>query len=653
MRCLHVRVQACAPKRCRGRQRGFIPGFIFMKIGIFGARLLAFVLVLFSVAASHAQTQLKETVVTATRTAKPVGDVVADVTIIDKETIERSGAAGLADVLARVPGVEFYRNGGVGNQTNVLLRGGESRHTMVLVDGVRVDSQSTSGGATWSSIPLSQIDHIEVVRGPSSAVYGSGAVAGVIQIFTKKGGEVFSPSISYGYGTFNTQQLDLAVSGMADRFDYSLGVSGASSDGFNVRPIPLANPDADGYLSNSANIRLGLNITPSQRLEATVLQSRMDAQIDGTATTGAALTASRTKDYRAVNTFETQSLQWMSQWTGNYNSRVGLSHGVDKSLDLQATQSTTQTVIDSLLWFNEYKVGHQSFTAGLEQRDDAFQIASPSTTTPAFFDKSKSQTGTSLGYAWSGEAHTVQLSARNDVDSEFGGKTTTSAAYAYALTPQWRVSGSSSTSFRVPTLYQRFHPTYGVATLAPESGRSVELGLKYAQATQEFGVVVYRNAVTDLLTFVSGTGSGCRVPASGCYVNVGEAVYRGVTVSARKSFGEVGVWGSLDLQEPRDAVSGKLLARRATHHATLGLDTRVGPWTWGADMVLSALRYDDAANNTVLPGYVVLNVSAQRRIGKDWTALVRVDNANDATYQLAKDYATSTRTLYVGLKWAP
>lgn len=653
MRCLHVRVQACAPKRCRGRQRGLIPGLIFMKIGDFWARLLAFVLVLSSVAASHAQTQLKETVVTATRTAKPVGDVVADVTIIDRETIERSGAAGLADVLARVPGVEFYRNGGVGNQTDVLLRGGDSKHTMVLVDGVRVDSQSTSGGATWSSIPLSQIDHIEVVRGPSSAVYGSGAVAGVIQIFTKKGGEAFSPSISYGYGTFNTQKLDMAVSGMADQFDYSLGVSGASSDGFNVRPIPLANPDADGYLSNSANIRLGLNITPSQRLEATLLQSRMDAQIDGTSTTGAALTASRTKDYRAVNTFETQSLQWLSQWTGNYNSRVGLSHGVDNGLSLQATQSTTQTVIDSLLWFNEYKVGNQSFTAGIEQRDDAFQIASPSPTTPAYFNKSKSQTGTSLGYAWSGEVHTVQLSARNDADSEFGGKTTTSAAYAYALTPQWRVSGSSSTSFRVPTLYQRFHPTYGVATLAPESGRSVELGLKYAQAAQEFGVVVYRNAVTDLLTFVSGAGSGCRVPASGCYVNVGEAVYRGVTVSARQSFGEVGVWGSLDLQDPKDGVSGKLLARRATHHATLGLDTRVGPWTWGADMVLSALRYDDAANNTVLPGYVVLNVSAQRRIGKDWTALVRVDNATDATYQLAKDYATSTRTLYVGLKWAP
>lgn len=595
---------------------------------------------------------LSDVIVTATRIEQPVGDVLADVTIIDRDTIERAGAVGLADVLARVPGVEIFRYGGVGNQTDVLLRGGDSKHTMVLVDGVRVESQSTSGGATWSSIPLSQIDRIEIVRGPSSAVYGSGSVAGVIQIFTKKGEEDFSSSISYGYGTFNTQKLDMAVSGMADQFDYSLGVSGASSDGFNVRPIPLANPDSDGYLSNSASIRVGLNVTPNQRVEATALQSRMDAQIDGTATSGAALLASKTKDYRAVNTFDTQSLQWRSKWSDRYNSRVSLSHGLDKGLSLQATDSTTETVIDSLLWFNEYKVDKQSFSVGLERRDDAFQIASPSPTIPAYFNRSKSQTGTSLGYAWSGEVHTVQLSARNDADSEFGGKTTTSVSYAVAITHQWRLFGGASTSFRVPTLYQRFHPTYGVASLLPESGRNVELGARYAQGVREFGVVMYHNTVSDLLTFVSGAGSGCRVPASGCYTNVGQAVYRGITFSAQQTFGDIRTRGSVDVQDPKDSVSGKLLPKRSTHHATLGMDTHVGAWSVGGEMLLSALRYNDPDNTNVLPGYVLLNLSAQRSVGKDWTVLVRVDNATDATYQMVKDYATSTRTLFVGLKWS-
>ena len=216
-----------------------------MKIRLKNVRLAALPLALAAAFPSFAQTtaanpavaQLKEVFVTATRTAQPIGDVVADVTIIDREVIERSGAAGLADVLARVPGIEISRNGGVGNATNIFTRGGESRHTVVLIDGVRVDSQSTSGGANWQAIPLAQIDRIEIVRGPTSAVYGSDAAAGVIQIFTKKGQNGFSPAITLGYGSYNTQKVEVSASGATGSVDYLVGIAQTSSDGFNVRPI--------------------------------------------------------------------------------------------------------------------------------------------------------------------------------------------------------------------------------------------------------------------------------------------------------------------------------------------------------------------------------------------------------------------------------
>jgi vitamin B12 transporter len=143
---------------------------------------------------NRAAPQLREMVVSATRSAQPIGDVVADVTIIDREAIERAGPVGLADILVRVPGIQITRNGGTGANTGVFVRGGESRHTPVFIDGVRVESQATAGGASWSNIPISLIDRIEVLRGPSSAVYGSDAVAGVIQIFTKKGQGPFAPS---------------------------------------------------------------------------------------------------------------------------------------------------------------------------------------------------------------------------------------------------------------------------------------------------------------------------------------------------------------------------------------------------------------------------------------------------------------------------
>ena len=199
----------------------------------------------------------------------------------------------------------------------------------------------------------------------------------------------------------------------------------------------------------------------------------------------------------------------------------------------------------------------------------------------------------------------------------------------------WRASVSSATSFRVPTLYQRFSK-YGVSTLQPETGRNLELGLNYAEAGNSFGVSVYRNQLTNLLAFLSGApASVCPVPATGCYANTAEAQYQGVTLSAQRVWGVGRVWGSLDLQDPRDRVTGKLLQRRATHHATLGLQTRALGWTLGGDLLLSAQRYDDAANTTVLPAYAVLNLFAQNRLGREWSLLLRVDNATDAKYQLA------------------
>ncbi|MEP6557977.1 MAG: TonB-dependent receptor plug domain-containing protein, partial [Burkholderiales bacterium] len=167
---------------------------------------------------------LGETVVTANRTPQPLAEVLADVSVIDNATIERSGARGVADLLGRLPGIEFARNGGPGTATSVFLRGAESRHTLVYVDGVRIDSQAT-GGATWETIPLALVDRIEVLRGSAAAIYGSDAIGGVVQIFTKKGEGVPKPFISIGGGTYRTAQVEAGVSGGTDRIDYA--ISGA------------------------------------------------------------------------------------------------------------------------------------------------------------------------------------------------------------------------------------------------------------------------------------------------------------------------------------------------------------------------------------------------------------------------------------------
>jgi vitamin B12 transporter len=166
-----------------------------MEKGFYSARNGVLSLALCSACCAQAQVQsatLAETVVTATRVAQPITDLVADVTILDRSTIDRSGATAVGDILARVPGMEMVRNGGAGSTTSVYIRGAETRFTAVYVDGVRIDSQST-GGATWEAIPLSQIERIEILRGPASSVYGSDAMGGAIQIFTRRVRERFRP----------------------------------------------------------------------------------------------------------------------------------------------------------------------------------------------------------------------------------------------------------------------------------------------------------------------------------------------------------------------------------------------------------------------------------------------------------------------------
>jgi vitamin B12 transporter len=606
-----------------------------MKTCIFNTRLavlplaMAAAFPILSFSQTQATPQLRETVVTATRSAQPVGDVVADITIIDRERIERSGAVGLADVLKRVPGIEMSRNGGPATTTSVFLRGAESRFTAVYIDGVRVDSQAT-GGAAWESIPLALIERIEVLRGPAGAVYGSDAMGGVIQIFTKRGEAGFAPFAGAGVATYNTQKVDAGFSGASGGFDYALGLAHEKSDGFNARPIPTQNPDRDGYRSQSANLRLGFQVNRAQRLEATYLTSDSNSGYDN----------GLGKDDRSLHKLEALGLNWQAQWTDVWSTRLAVTDSRDR-YETTPSPYLTLTHLRGYTLQNEFRLGSHLLTAALERKEDHLQNAP--------IDQGRSQDALALGYSFTSKSHNVQLNFRHDKDSEFGGKTTGSAAYAYAFTPEWRASASAGTAFRAPTLFQRFSE-FGVPTLVPERSRNVELGLRWSRSASSIGLVAYRNKVENLITFA---GAGTCASPFGCYANTARAEYSGATLTASHAVGGVNLGASLDLQNPRDLVSGKQLARRSKQHGTLSADSRVGAWLLGAEAQFSGHRFDDAANTVRLGGYSLLNLSASTPFAKDWTLLARVDNLADKKYELARTYATAGRSFYVGVKWAP
>ncbi|NMM76166.1 TonB-dependent receptor domain-containing protein [Acidovorax sp. SRB_24] len=576
---------------------------------------------------------LRETVVTATRTAQPLSDLVADVSIVDRETIDNSGATGLVDVLARLPGVEISRSGGVGNASNVFLRGAEGRFTAVYIDGVRVDSQST-GGAVWEQIPLSQIDRIEVLRGPAAAVYGSDAIGGVIQLFTRKGEGPAAPYVGIGLGTDNLRRIEAGVSGSAGEggaFDYALGITREQSDGYDIRNNAGHNPDRDGYSSTAGHARLGFKVNARHRLDATLVANRLESGFD---------VSPSPVDDRNHNRMRTAGLTWSAQWTEAFNSRLSVTDSMSR-YETTPSPYLTETRLRGYLWQNEYRVGAHLFTAALERREDHL-VNAP-------IDQGRSQDALALGYGFNAGGHTLQLNVRHDSDSEFGGKGTGSVAYGYALTPAWRATASAGTAFRAPTLYQRFSE-YGVATLVPESSRNAELGLRWAQGSNSFSVVAYRNRVQNLISF--GAPGPC-ASSFGCYENTARAEYKGVTLAGAYKLAGVQLRGSIDWQRPRDLDTGKLVARRAKHHATFGADTLVAGWTLGAEVQASGQRFDNAANTNVLGGYGLVSLYASKRVAREFTLLARVDNLSDKVYELARTYVTPGRTLFVGLKWAP
>ncbi|MCZ2495215.1 TonB-dependent receptor [Xylophilus sp. Kf1] len=575
---------------------------------------------------------LNTTVVTATRTEQPVSDLLADVSVVDRDTIERSGAVGVADVLARLPGVEISRNGGPGNATSVFLRGAESRFTAVYIDGVRIDSQST-GGATWEQIPLSQIDRIEVLRGPAAAVYGSDAIGGVIQLFTRKGEAGFRPYVGVGVGNHGTRRLEAGVSGATgvdNAFDYSLGAVREISEGFNARPLATQNPDKDGYRSTSANARLGLRIDARQRIDATVLANDMNSQYD------ASLRANDTN----LHELRTAGLTHTGQWTDFWKTTL---QATASSSRYQTTPSVylTKTELRNYLFQNEFRFGEQRVTAAFERREDNLRNAP--------IDRDRSQNALSLGYALKHGAQALQLHVRHDEDSEFGGRTTGSAAYGYAINAAWRATASVGTAFRAPTLYQRFSE-YGLGSLSPETSRNVEAALHWTEGASNASVTVYRNKIENLINF--GAAGGC-ASSLGCYRNTARAQYEGVTLAGAHRLGAYSLRGSLDLQDPTDEITGKQLARRSKRHGVLGVDTRLSDVNLGAEVQASASRWDNAANTTRLGGYTLFNLYASTRIARDYTLVARVDNLADKAYQLANTYATAGRVVYVGVKWAP
>lgn len=584
-----------------------------------------------------AAARLNPVVVTATRSLQRVDQSLAETTVIERAQIEQATGRTLPELLSQQAGVQFTANGsGPGKASALLLRGLESRHTLLLIDGVRYGS-ATQGTPSWENIPLDSIERIEIVRGPMSSLYGSDAVGGVVQVFTRRG----TPGVQFdGSATAGSHRTGKASAGL--RFgegDVDGAVSAAHSEsrGISSTNTTLSpgnyNADDDGFRQNSGNARLGWRFAPGWRADAGLLSADgVNHYDDGP-----------TADSRLALRSEVLSLQVAGEVLPSWRSSLRWSRATDES-DTQVTASATATpgktasVQPQLSWENT--VATPLGTALLLAERLEQKVSRPGT---PFAVSERAVNGMALGLNGQHSAHTWQLSLRHDRNSQFGRQTTGSLGYGFDLTPAWRAAASYGTSFVQPSFNQLYFPGFGNPALLPEEGKHAELSLRWAGAAQQLRLAYFDNRIRGFIT--PGPNPG----------NV-DARIDGVSLSYEAQGEHWNLAASLDHTDPRNdsagtANFGKQLQRRSKDSAKLAADTAWGAWRAGAAFKAFSDRYDNAANTLHLGGFGVVDLHADWSLAREWTLGLALNNVGDKTYETVRGFNQPGREAYLTLRY--
>lgn len=589
---------------------------------------------------------LDEVIVTATRTAQQQESVIADVSVINAEEIKRGGQSTLVELLQRQPGIEITHNGGAGKTSGIFMRGSNTGHVLVLIDGVRMQS-ATAGTTTFENIPIQQIDRIEIVRGPASSLYGQDAIGGVIQIFTKKGVDGFKPYANLGYGTYDTTVAEAGLRGKQGATAYAINVSANKTNGFSA--LDTRNPnlnDRDGYRNFSVSSSLSHQIAEGHEVGLTMLHSKGRARFDNSYNMDPSFPAFNPafSDYADMEQ-DAYSLFSKNQIMSNWHSTIRIGLGLDESVTHSAdsvgpTRSVFRTKQNQFNWQNDITLPIGMLTLMYDRLVDRVN------STTDFDENKRTNEGYVASYVANIGAHSLQASARDDHNSSFGNNLTGGLGYGYNINDQWRVTGSYGSAFKAPTFNDLYYPGYSNPNLKPEKSDNLEASLRYREDTLNASVTVYENKIRDLIVLGSQP------------ININKATIQGVTLAASKRFDSLDFGGSVDIQSPRDDDTDNLLRRRANRHGQMHLGYSLQDWRFGAEMIASSARYEDAANTLRMGGYTLFNMTAQYKVNRDWSVQARANNIFDKNYHLAIDgngfaYNTPGANLFVNIRYEP
>ena len=601
-----------------------------------------------SVAVAQETVYLEKMVITATRTEEPVESVASSVTVITVEDIEKKNAVTVLEVLRGVQGLDVVQNGGPGKTTSLFIRGGNSGHTMVMIDGVQVNSP-TSGGYNFADLTVDNIEKIEIIRGPQSTLYGSDAMAGVVNIITKRGRGDTAYNVSVESGSHETYRSNALISGGSKKLNYSLALSKIETEGISAASEDNGNTEKDGYENTTLSGRFGYRINNTLYTDFTLRFVDAKRDLDG----GWGLPVDD-PDYVQENSSLVASFKVNQDIRDFWNHSIKLSVADEeiKSIDPTNTSrnSKIETSVKTIDWqHNLYLLNEKNtLTLGFEHekqegKNDSAQMDESLSNNAFYLQNQILRFHDSLN---------ITLGVRNDDQSAFGDETTYRLAGSYHLkTTDTRFKGSFGTGFKAPTINDLYYPFSGNTDLKPEKNKAYEFGLeqRFMGKKGTVSVLYYSSDYENLIAWAPVD------PLDPLSIwkpqNVDDVAIKGWELALNANLpGNLSINSTYTVTKSEDKATGNELARRPENKGSLSIGWT--PEKSNINLTLNKVgkRWDDLGNTDKLDSYTKVDLAASYDITRFITIFGRAENLTDEDYEEVKGYGTAGRSYYVGLK---
>ena len=611
------------------------------------------------------QQELGPVVVTASRVEQLQKDAIPGTILISQETIQQKKLADLPSILRSEAGVEFARSGSQGTATSIFMRGTESRQVLLLIDGIPVQDPTGTGTVdTLSHLMPDQIDHIEVVKGNVSSIYGSGAVGGVIQVFTKQGTATPQANAFIEYGRYDTVKFGANLSGRTDLgTSYAFSATRSKTNGFSAMDPGKdsnVNSDHDGNRNVGFTAAVSHKINQDHEIGARLFYIHDKYQYDdsynydpeensqgkGQQIIGSVFAKDRfTSNW--VSTFTASRSEIKRNSWENYSSMEMYSGTAYPGSSAYSYKGET----NQLQWSNQIAVNDNwTVTAGAEYAHEKATTGSSYVSSSMWGDYtstsgagySRDKQSVYAGVLGNMGAHHIQANVRYDHVEDSGSDFTGYLGYSYDITDEWKAIATVSSSFQVPTMYQLYDVANGNKGLESEKSKAAELGIQYASGDTTFRATAFEWRTRDLVEWAADAPGAW----TGKYYNIGKAKNYGIELTGSTKLYGFDLKGNAIWQNPKNRDTDERLLRRAKQTASIEVGKTWGKFYGDVNVQYTGRRKDYGGDDG---SFVTVNLDARYEINKHLDVYGRVENLFNKDYETVYGYNQTGAAAYVGL----